>query len=60
MAGVKVLILTKAVVCTQLYNLGNHTGSAVRQMSNTLLEHRQTPINGSHLSKKQTKTRQNP
>lgn len=51
MAGVKVLILTKAVVCTQLYNLGNHTGSAVCQMSNTLLEHRQTPVNGSHLSK---------
>lgn len=55
MTGAQVLILIKAVVCTQLEDLWCHTTSAVCQMSIMLLEHRQALINGFTFVKKKKK-----
>lgn len=55
MTGAQVLILIKAVVCTQLEDLWCHTTSAVCQMSIMLLEHRQVLINGFTFVKKKKK-----
>lgn len=55
MTGAQVLILIKAVVCTQLEDLWCHTTSAVCQMSIMLLEHRQALINGFTFVRKKKK-----